>query len=51
MFKIDRQKVVLFIAKWISYLLNAVIMLALLGVAAWWIYQLYLSTLPTHYHH
>lgn len=51
MFKFDRQAVTLFIAKWISYLLNLLIILALLAFVAFWGYGLYESTLPTHYHH
>lgn len=51
MFNIDRQQVTLFIARWFSYLLNLVIILAVMGLVGWWLYELYLSTLPTHYHH
>ena len=50
MFKFDKEQVILFIAKYVSYLLNTLIILAVLGVAAWWLYQLYLSTLITNYH-
>jgi hypothetical protein len=51
MFNIEREKVILFIAKWISYILNTMIILAILAFIGWWGQQLYLSTLPTNYHH
>lgn len=50
MFNIDRQKATLFATKWIAYLLNLLIIAGILAAVCWWVYELYLSTLPTHYH-
>jgi hypothetical protein len=51
MFNFDRQKVILFIAKWISYGVNTIIILAVLAFIGWWGNQLYLSAQMTNYHH
>ena len=41
--KLEKQQVVLFITKYLSYLINTVLILALGGIVAGWIYLLYES--------
>jgi hypothetical protein len=41
--KIEKQKVILFVTKYLSYIINAVIIVAVGGFVAGWIYLLYES--------
>ena len=45
-----KQKLMLFITKYLSYLINLIIVLVVLGVAAWWVYMLFQSAQITEYH-
>lgn len=49
--KFDRPQVILFIAKYVSYLINIAIVLTVLAGVAWWILQLMESTHMQTYHH
>lgn len=41
--KIDKEKVILFTTKYLSYLINTVIILAVAGFVTGWVYLLYKS--------
>lgn len=43
--QIDKQKVILFVTKYLSYLINTVIILAVMAFVAGWIYLLYRSAI------
>ena len=47
--KIDRQQIILFIAKYFSYLINTLIVLAVVAGVAFWIHALIDSAKMTHY--
>lgn len=41
--KFDKEKVILIVTKYLSYLINTVILLAIAGFVAGWVYFLYKS--------